>query len=103
MAREKKIGKPANSMFTPELVRDVQSIKIPVDIFNITYHEFLDSKPPFVAIEFPESGWIAMNEEERFKMATYFKIVKQIFKAHGVNATLAPLHDVASHRDRSWW
>lgn len=76
------------TLYTPDVRMAIQAIPMPVDmpVDIVDYGKYL-------GIRFYESDWKHISESERYKMGAYFEVIRRIFKAHNINATLDPVYD----------
>lgn len=81
-----------SSVYTPEMRRAVQSIKVPADfVMDVVEYDFY---PPYLALRFYESHWNHLSENERIKCVIYLQKIKKIIEGFGVNVTLDPVYDM---------
>jgi hypothetical protein len=80
------------SIYTPEIRRAVQSVRVPVDfVMDVVEYEF---HPPYLALRFYESHWKHFSESEKIKCVNYLQKIKKIIESHGINVTLDPVYDL---------
>jgi hypothetical protein len=81
-----------SSIYTPEIRRAVQSVKVPVDfVMDVVEYDFY---PPYLALRFYESHWSHLSENERIKCVGYLQKIKTIIESFGVSVTLDPVYDM---------
>jgi hypothetical protein len=81
-----------SSIYTAEMRRAVQSVKVPVDfVMDVVEYDFY---PPYLALRFYESHWSHLSENERIKCVSYLQKIKKIIESFGVSVTLDPVYDM---------
>jgi hypothetical protein len=76
-------------MYTDKMKRSIRSVKAPKD-FEISIADY----DKFLAIQFYESHWRHLNDNERLRCIQYMTRVKNILESLGANVTLDPILDI---------
>ena len=82
-------------MYTDKMKRSIRSVKAPKD-FQITIADY----DKFLAIQFYESHWRHLNDNERLRCIEYMMKVKNILESLGANVTLDPILDIKYNDER---
>lgn len=82
-------------MYTDQMKRSIRSVKAPKD-FQITVVDY----DHFLAIQFYESHWRHLNDNERLRCIQYMTKVKNILESLGANVTLDPILDIKYNDER---
>ena len=80
-------------IYTPQIKKEINSIKPPHDLIIDIVEYDLDPKNPFIGIRFYESQWNYYTEIERLNCVFYLERIRKILTAYGINATLEPVID----------
>lgn len=76
-------------MYTDEMRRAIRQVKPPKD-FSIGIVDY----DKFLSIQFYESEWRYLNDNERLRCIKYMEAVKKILESYGTSVTLDPILDV---------
>jgi hypothetical protein len=82
-------------MYTDKMKRSIRSVKAPKD-FEISIADY----DKFLAIQFYESHWRHLNDNERLRCIQYMTRVKNILESLGANVTLDPILDIRYNDER---
>jgi hypothetical protein len=82
-------------MYTDKMKRSIRSVKAPKD-FQITIADY----DHFLAIQFYESHWRHLNDNERLRCIEYMMKIKNILESLGANVTLDPILDIKYNDER---
>jgi hypothetical protein len=76
-------------MYTSKMKHAIRSVKAPKD-FQISIADY----DHFLAIQFYESHWRHLNDNERLRCIEYMTKVKNILESLGANVSLDPILDI---------
>ena len=82
-------------MYTEKMRHAIRSVKAPKD-FQITISDY----DHFLAIQFYESHWRHLNDNERLRCIKYMTKIKTILESLGASVTLDPILDIKYNDDR---
>ena len=82
-------------MYTPKMKQAIRTVKAPKD-FQISVIDY----EKFLAIQFYESHWRHLNDNERLRCIEYMMKIKTILESLGASVTLDPILDIKYNDDR---
>jgi hypothetical protein len=83
-------------MYSPKMKAAVHSIKPPKD-FQISIADY----DKFLAIQFYESHWRHLNDNERLRCIQYMTRIKTVLELLGASVTLDPILDIKYNDERT--
>ena len=82
-------------MYTDKMKRSIRSVKAPKN-FEISIADY----GHFLAIQFYESHWRHLNDNERLRCIEYMTKIKNILESLGANVSLDPILDIKYNDER---
>ena len=82
-------------MYTSKMKHAIRSVKAPKD-FSISIADY----DHFLAIQFYESHWRHLNDNERLRCIQYMTKIKNILESLGANVSLDPILDIKYNDER---